>query len=320
MKIICLILAISGLALITSGLIKEYKKPAIIKVGFIDSGINLNHPIFKNRKIESTAVSTYYVGTSDSNGHGSHIAGIIAMNTSPNIELYNIKNIFSENDETKYTRNFFCATSGFHPHPSDFEMFIDLKNDEEVMLNQFQDFQRGIEYAHDKGIKILNLSQVLTLKKDLTPKEVEDLKKVFNRAKDYGILVVVASGNEKYNLDELTSINNIYPCALGFANIICVGNINSNIEPVSNYGKNYIDIWAHGQNVYSAGIDFKYYAFSGSSQATAKITSLAALIWATDDSMNYLEVKAKVYERLQYKDSLTKVSKTGLYLHESKPE
>ena len=65
-----------------------------VKVGVIDTGVSLKHIQIKSRIIE-TGYNTSGTGTDDSeaddNGHGTHIAGIIAQNTLSNVKIMGYK-------------------------------------------------------------------------------------------------------------------------------------------------------------------------------------------------------------------------------------
>lgn len=61
-----------------------------VVVGIIDTGVDLDHEFFKNRIIE-TGMNYSSSGTKnseeDDNGHGTHVAGIIADNTTENVKI-----------------------------------------------------------------------------------------------------------------------------------------------------------------------------------------------------------------------------------------
>ena len=65
-----------------------------IKVGVIDTGVSLSHNQIKSRLIETNfncSNSGRYNHESDDNGHGTHVAGIIAQNTLSNVKICGYK-------------------------------------------------------------------------------------------------------------------------------------------------------------------------------------------------------------------------------------
>ncbi len=71
-----------------------------VVIAVIDSGLNPNHPVFKNRILENYAMDFSRGGTMsvianhwnvDSNGHGTHVAGILADLTLNNVKILPIK-------------------------------------------------------------------------------------------------------------------------------------------------------------------------------------------------------------------------------------
>lgn len=76
----------------------KLKAKSNINIAVVDSGINYNHELFKNR-IERTKVdfSTDASGDEmDTSGHGTKVAGVIAKSTPSNVKLFGYK-IFDKN-------------------------------------------------------------------------------------------------------------------------------------------------------------------------------------------------------------------------------
>ncbi len=71
-----------------------------IVVGVIDSGIDINNPVFKERLLAShNFVGDYSETSNKSNGHGSKVLSILIENTLENVKFISYK-IFSEHDTT----------------------------------------------------------------------------------------------------------------------------------------------------------------------------------------------------------------------------
>lgn len=143
---------------------------------------------------------------------------------------------------------------------------------------------KALRYAVDNNVDIINYSG------GGPESSVEELK-ILKEAERKGILVVAAAGNERSNIDEKR--NAYYPASYGLSNIITVGAYDDmlNIIPSSNYGKKSVDIAAPGHRIRSAipGNGAAY--MTGTSQATAFVTGVAALIKSKHPSMTYDQIK-----------------------------
>jgi subtilisin family serine protease len=143
---------------------------------------------------------------------------------------------------------------------------------------------KALKYAVDKNVDVINYSG------GGPEASVEELK-VLKEAEKKGILVIAAAGNERSNIDDKRHA--YYPASYGLSNIITVGAHDDglNIIPSSNYGKNSVDIAAPGHRIRSAipGNGAGY--MTGTSQATAFVTGVAALIKSKYPGMKYDQIK-----------------------------
>jgi subtilisin family serine protease len=89
------------------------------------------------------------------------------------------------------------------------------------------------------------------------------------------------------------SENYYYPAAYHLTNIISVAatDIRNNLLPSSNWGKKKVDIAAPGENIYSTLPGGRYGYMTGTSQATAFVTGVAALLLSQDPSLTPSEIK-----------------------------
>jgi subtilisin family serine protease len=112
-----------------------------------------------------------------------------------------------------------------------------------------------------------------------------------------GVLIVAAAGNDHKDIDQRG--DEYYPASYGTDNIISVMAHDSTgvIAPYSNFGITHADVSALGtmmsylpQSVNSScsGI------MNGTSQATPIITATAAMLWANNPQMSYLQIKNQV--------------------------
>ncbi len=271
-----------------------------VVVAVIDTGINANHPALKdsiwlNPKEKSgkagadndnngfaNDVSGWDFASNsgkiiDQHGHGTHIAGIIAAN----------------GDGVHYFKGV-C--------PGVKIMSLRYYNPKGTGLDNLKNTVRAINYAVDNGATIINYSGGGA---EYSKEEFEALK----RAEDKGILVVAAAGNERSNADK----NLYYPAAYALKNIISVTAINEKGEvlPSSNWGVEKVHLAAPGQNILSTDNTGGYTFMTGTSQATAFVTGVAALLMTEKPSLSFAEVKTTIETSAKKYPQLVGKTKTG---------
>jgi subtilisin family serine protease len=189
-----------------------------------------------------------------------------------------------------------------------------------------KDIANAIRYAVDNGAKVISMS----FGKSFSPQKswVDDAVK-YAASKD--VLLVHAAGNDAKNIDSAQNYPNpVYLDKSGVAkNFITVGASGDSTNggftaSFSNYGKNTVDVFAPGVNIYSTlpGGN-KYGNFSGTSMATPVVAGVAALIreyypsltaeqvkYAIDNSVSPQTEKVKLpgTDEMVY---LSDISKTG---------
>jgi subtilisin family serine protease len=143
---------------------------------------------------------------------------------------------------------------------------------------------KALQYAVDHNVDVINYSG------GGPEASVAELR-VLKEAERKGILVVAAAGNERSNIDDKKHA--YYPASYGLSNIITVGAYDDNLSiiPSSNYGKNSVDIAAPGHRIRSAIPGNSAGYMTGTSQATAFVTGVAAMIKSKYPTMKYDQVK-----------------------------
>lgn len=143
---------------------------------------------------------------------------------------------------------------------------------------------KALQYAVDNNVDVINYSG------GGPEASVEELR-VLKAAEKKGILVVAAAGNERSNIDDKRHA--YYPASYGLSNIITVGahDDSLNIIPSSNYGKNSVDIAAPGHRIRSAIPNSTAGYMTGTSQATAFVSGVAALIKSQYPGMKFDQIK-----------------------------
>tara|TARA_B100000749_G_C18450156_1_gene476103 strand:- start:7004 stop:8377 length:1374 start_codon:yes stop_codon:yes gene_type:complete len=238
-----------------------------VVVAVIDTGIDVNHPDIRanlwvnpderrNDKfgfrgdIHGWNFVDNNADLTDNHGHGTHIAGIIGAVGGNKIGI-----------------------TGIAPKVS--LMILKYYDPKSTSNNNLKNTIRAFEYAIDMGADIINYSGGGLEK---SPQEEAVIKK----AKEKGILVVAAAGNESSNSD----VKGYYPADYDLDNIISVTAIDrrKNVLSSSNFGVKTVDIAAPGNDIYSTLPRDKggYGVMTGTSQATAFVSGVAALIKANN--------------------------------------
>jgi thermitase len=266
---------------------KISKGKQTIKVAVVDTGIDANHPDLKDnicRKKGSDEFGFDYVtnkkNPDDKHGHGSHVAGIIGA-----------------------TAKAGAGASGVAPNIC--IMAVRYYSDTASGAQNLSNTVKAINYAIDNGANIINYSGGGA---EFSAAEL----KAIQRAEAKGILFVAAAGNEYQNTDD--SGNAYYPAAYGLSNIIAVAatNIRNQLLPSSNWGKKHVHVAAPGENIFSTLPKGRYGYLTGTSQATAFVSGLAALILSENPKLKPIEVREiimKTADRVAALD--TKVTSGG---------
>ncbi len=214
-----------------------------IKIGIVDTGIHTNHPDLK------VAGGISFVkgepSYEDEEGHGTHVAGIIAAQ-----------------DNT-------IGTLGIAP---DAEIYAIKALDRLGDGNQ-SDIVAAIEWAITKELDIVNLSIS-------APNGSYLLNEAIRKAYNAGIILVAASGN---SLQSNTTIQDVlYPAR--YPEVIAVGAIGEKHQLASfSYFGQSLDFVAPGEKIYSTyngmidGVFHDYAYMNGTSMAAPYVAGIAAL-------------------------------------------
>ncbi len=202
--------------------------------------------------------------------HGTHVAGIIAATRHNGIGMDGI----ADNVRIMSVR---CVPDG----------------DE-----RDKDVANAIRYAVDNGASIINMSFGKSYGWD---KKIVD--KAVRYAQKHDVLLVHAAGNDGKNNDKTDNFpNDTYQkrCLFGSKKAdswIEVGAANWKggeelAANFSNYGKDNVDIFAPGVDIYSTTVDDNYNSFPGTSMASPMVAGTAALIRSYFPSLTAGQVKS----------------------------
>lgn len=213
----------------------------VVKIAVIDTGVDYNHPDLKNRVNKSEGYD-FVNGDDDpmdDNGHGTHVAGIIAAETNNKVGIAGIMGSI------------------------DVEI-IPIKALDSSGSGNLKTLRDSIEYAVDKNVDIINLSLGAV-------SDDENLKSILQYALDNGVFVVAAAGNENQDC------NNYLPAGMRGVYTIAASNPLNKPAVFSNYGIS-VDISAPGVKIISCVIGGEYEAWDGTSMAAPVVTGIAGML------------------------------------------
>ena len=228
---------------------KKYKKKREIVVAVVDTGIDPIHPFLENN--------------------------IFVENGK--VDLNNFGVDFSKDKKTKGTP---IDQHGHGTHVSGIikSIYPDVKilalkyyNPTASGLDNLNSTVEALKYAVDNNVDVINYSGG-------GPEAASEELRVLKEAERKGILVVAAAGNEESNIDDKKKA--YYPASYGLKNIITVTAHDEDLKILSssNYGKTSVDIFAPGYRIKSSLQNGRAGYLTGTSQATAFVTGVAALI------------------------------------------
>lgn len=212
----------------------------------------------------------------DDHGHGTHVAGIIAAGAdmkagrggvAPKVKISAYSYFLTPNNVADNEQGKQLLAQGWDRNSAANKLsYLNVSNT-----------TKALTQAVNNDANIINYSGG-----GYAPEAAE--RAALKLAQDKGILVVVAAGNgDDYNhgidMDQ-KSKSKYYPCAYGLDNIICVGNVDAygQIASSSNQGIADVQVFAPGMNIYSTWPGGGFNSLTGTSQATAFVSGVAALI------------------------------------------
>ena len=239
---------------------KIFKKNKLVTVALIDTGVDATHPFLKRNIVKlknGESVDSYGLDLSsnslnDPSDNNGHGTHVTGI----------IKSIFPE------------------------VKIISLKyyNPNSKGKENLHATIKAFDYAIKHKVDIINYSGG-----GRTPylKELEVLQK----AADENILVVTAAGNNSLNLDLIK--NNYFPASYQLKNIISVSahDNNSKLLHSSNFGKKTVHLLAPGHRIKGPLPKNRFGTMTGTSQATAFVTGVAALLKSQFPNLTPLQIR-----------------------------
>ncbi|WP_231955231.1 S8 family peptidase [Aquiflexum balticum] len=164
-----------------------------------------------------------------------------------------------------------------------------------------KDVALGIRYAVDNGAKIINAS----FGKSFSP-NAEWVYDALKYAASKDVLFVLAAGNDGNDMDDLNNPNfpNDHQFVKGqefIDNVITVGALTPYfgedlVAVFSNFGKENVDVFAPGDDIYSTMPENEYDFQGGTSMAAPMVSGLAALIRSHYPQLSAAQVKKIIME------------------------
>lgn len=231
-----------------------------ITVGVIDSGINRHHPLFKNRLDKENSIN-FAIDSEDkgayddppyvrSDGHGTHVSGIIAKATPEQVKIMAIR-------------------------------VFDITGSASLMT-----ITMGIDYAREKKVPVVNMS----LGHESPTKEEKDfMNESIKKSLEENTVLCVASGNEYTNVKNSYPASNGITMAIGSMELRKGSTPEDKDYVKSDFSNNgrLLDFVAPGRNIESAHVinvegkpkDYNYTCImSGTSMATPYMSAEAAMV------------------------------------------
>jgi subtilisin len=228
-----------------------------VKVAVLDTGLDLNHPDFKNRVVEGVTARSFVTGISvqDVHGHGTHCAGTIC---GPRDSIGGIRYGVAPEAELLVGKVF---NNAIRPKATD------------------DDILEGITWAEDNGARIISMSLGSSRGTGADfPLQYEAVARSLLNRSTNSVLLVAAAGNASDRPSAVICVEN--PAACPSIMAVAAVDIQRRIASFSckqldEIGA--IDVAAPGVGVYSSVTGGTFEEFDGTSMAAPHVTGLAAL-------------------------------------------
>ena len=260
-------------------------------VGVIDSGVQYDHPdLIDNIWTNSGEIANNGIDDDgngyvddfwgydfenddadpmDTNGHGTHVAGTIGARGNNNIGVTGV---------------------GWN---------ASLMSLKVIGTGTNADVARAIDYATDNGARITNNSYGYA---GNSVGGSNAISNAIGRAKDAGVLYVVAAGNSRSGTPASNMDGNFNSWPAEYSkvhdNVITVAATDSDgsFASYSHWGDESVQIAAPGTQIGSTYTQDGYVYLSGTSMAAPHVSGAAALLWAERPELSYLDIKDAILQ------------------------
>lgn len=234
-----------------------------VTIAVIDTGVDLDHPDLDANIVTGTDILNNDSDPNDDNGHGTHVAGIIAAEKNNDAGIVGVA-------------------------PSAKIMPIKVLGSDGA--GDYADIIAGIDYAVSHSAHVINLS-LGAMNAGLVLKDMQD---ALNDAETAGVTVVAAAGNNASTVPFAPAL---------FENVVAVGavqetttannpdaNYNTRRSYFSNFGK--IAVVAPGTAIQSTWIDGQTAYSDGTSTAAPFVAGVAALLKGKNSQLTPTKIRS----------------------------
>ncbi len=216
-----------------------------VRVAIIDTGVDCAHPDLNCNLSDGANMTNAATPPMDDNGHGTHVAGIIAgqgkdggvFGVAPRVTLIPVKVLSADGS------------------------------------GNLSDVVSGIYWAMTHGAQVINMSLG-------APTAATALEQAVHKAYQAGVVIVAAAGNDGENASRSGETSTVdYPGAYPWVIAVAASDRKDHIAPFSSFGPA-VDITAPGDNILST-VPNGYEKMSGTSMASPHIAGVAALAIAS---------------------------------------
>jgi hypothetical protein len=231
-----------------------------VTVAVVDSGVDAAHSVFSGRiadggKNFSTSTASASIEYKDDNGHGTHVSGIIADMTLPNVKILPLKVINKEGAAS--VTSIIAAL---------------------VYLTELK--------ADGANLRAVNLSLSGKIAQSSTSFAL--YKSVLENLYRQNVIPVAAAGNDSQNASDYAPGN--IECALTISAV----DSSLDPASYSNYGT-LVDFAAPGSSVNSAALNGGTTYLSGTSMAAPHVTAVVALLYSNPKNAAMTSKQAEAY-------------------------
>jgi len=228
-----------------------------VKVAVLDTGLDLNHPDFRNKVVEGVTARSFVTGISvqDVHGHGTHCAGTVC---GPRDSVGGIRYGVAPEAELLVGKVF---NNSIRPKATD------------------DDILEGITWAEDNGARIINMSLGSSRSTGAEfPLQYEAVARSLLNRPNNSVLLVAAAGNASDRPSSVICVEN--PAACPSIMAVAAVDIQRRIASFSCKQLDEIgivDVAAPGVGVYSSVAGGVFEEFDGTSMAAPHVAGLSAL-------------------------------------------
>lgn len=236
-----------------------------VKVAVLDTGLDLNHPDFRNKVVEGVTARSFVSGISvqDVHGHGTHCAGTVC---GPRDSVGGIRYGVAPEAELLVGKVF---NNAIRPKATD------------------DDILEGITWAEDNGARIISMSLGSSRSTGADyPLQYEAVARSLLNRTTNSVLLVAAAGNASDRPSTVICVENPAACP----SIMAVAAIDDKRRVASFSCKQLdeigiVDVCAPGVGVYSSVTGSSFEEFDGTSMAAPHVAGLAALYLERSNGM-----------------------------------